>query len=200
MLQDNAACRNAECTGISRLADEELIEQISTTTTMPNKAYDELVKRHYSWVYRVCLIRLGNQSDAEDVAQDVFVRVQKHIRRFENRSAVRTWLYRIAQNQCNTFVSKNNRIVIESIEDYAENLKDVKTEISNTRRELTDETHYVISKLSEQCRAIIDLRFFQDLSLEEISEQLNIGLSAAKMRLYRSIKQFKNLYMEEIYS
>lgn len=196
MLQNNTACQIAEGIDIASLTDKELVEQISKCSTPPNKALDELVNRHYTWVYRICLMRLGNPSDAEDIAQEVFVRVQKHIRQFENRSAVRTWLYRIAQNQCNTFIKKNKSVVVECIEDYAEALKDTQVEVSNSKSELSEQINYLLTMLPTKCRVIIDMRFSQELSLEEISNQLNIGLSAAKMRLYRAQNQFKLIYAE----
>ncbi len=196
MLQNNTACQIAEGIDIASLTDKELVEQISKCSTPPNKALDELANRHYTWVYRICLMRLGNPSDAEDIAQEVFVRVQKHIQQFENRSTVRTWMYRIAQNQCNTFISNNIRVVIESIEDYTEILKDIKVEVSNSKSELSEQINYALSMLPKQCRAVIDMRFFQELSLQEISNHLNIGLSAAKMRLYRAQNKFKLIYAE----
>lgn len=183
---------------LSPKSDSELLLIIAEKNTFSAKALSEFTKRHYNWVYRVCLMRLGNHADALDVAQEVLIRVQKYAHRFENRSALRTWLYRIAQNQCNTFAAKFNDTMFKHIEDFTEILSDPHTENTQAAGELTDQIRHVLSKLSDQCKTMIELRFFYELSLEEISKQLNIGLSAAKMRLYRALAQFKSAYISEI--
>lgn len=178
----------------SAKSDALLVAQISDTNSS-NRALNELLERHYTWIFRICLMRLGNTADAQDVTQDVFLRVQKYAHRFENRSAVRTWLYRIAQNQCNTFTAKFKNISFENIENYSEMLLDDDTERKRVIDELSEQVNFAMSKMPHHCKTMIELRFYQGLSLEEISKRLNIGLSATKMRLYRAIDRFKAVYI-----
>ena len=198
MFVGNTARKLDNYEGFSGHTDTELVAQLAEDFRSSNNAMNELAKRHYTWIYRICLMRLGSTADAQDVTQDVLMRVHKYAHKFENRSAVRTWLYRIAQNQCNTFVAKFNRVDFESIDDFVEVLPDAQAERIHVANELTEQVYFIMSKLSSQCKTIIDLRFFQDLSLEEISNRLKIGLSTAKMRLYRALEQFKSIYSEEI--
>ncbi len=197
MFHGNTVRNIASDVNFDNSSDIELIELIANNTSSFNEALSELVKRHYTWIYRICLMRLGNPADAKDVSQDVLLRMQKYSHRFENRSSVRTWLYRIAQNQCNTYTAKLKQVNFECIDDFSNVLRDRHSERKHTTSELADQVSYVLSKLSDSNRTIIELRFFQDLSLDELSKHLNIKLSATKMRLYRALDQFKLIYAQE---
>ena len=64
--------------------------------------------------------------------------------------------------------------------------------------ELSDLMQHVLSKMTDKCHTIITMRFFYEMSIDEIAKTLNLGLSATKMRLYRALEQFKLIYMEEV--
>jgi RNA polymerase sigma-70 factor (ECF subfamily) len=175
-------------------SDEQLLKQMDNCNSSGKEA-NEFITRHYSWVHRICTMRLGCSADAQDVSQEVFMRVQKYARQFENRSAVRTWLFRIAQNQCNSYAAKFKHQAFENIEDYADLLVDTNTARTNITDELVEQVQHAMSEIPEPCKNIIELRFFHELTLEEISNRLNIGLSATKMRLYRALDQLRTAYV-----
>lgn len=159
-------------------------------------AFSELLLRHRAALVGHCAYRLGNRQDAHDVVQQTLLRAWLAIDRFEGRSAFRTWLFSIAENQCRTFAVKRMRYVQS---DHIEQLAELFLESSGSG--IADDcarkqaVTIVLDELGDKAREVLLLRFFQDCSLEDIAQRLDIGLSAAKMRLYRALEQFRVNYL-----
>jgi RNA polymerase sigma-70 factor (ECF subfamily) len=149
-----------------------------------------LLQRHHSALFTRCYVYLKNREDAEDTAQETELRVFRAIRNFRGDSSFRTWLFAIADRQCYDMVCKR---VKHMIDDHMRVLIEIHESSVN---KMTDETeshaivNLALSKLPEQVRDIIILRYYVDLSLYDISSMLGIGLSASKMRLYRALEKF----------
>jgi len=177
-------------------SDAELIVMVRERGLGWKLAFNVLLGRHRDWLLRHCVFRLGNRHDAQDVSQQVMLRAWQAIDRFEGRSAFRTWLYTIAENQCKSFAVKRVRYIQT---EHIERLIDLYLE--DTR--IPDEERYALNQavatalqnISDKAREVLLLRFYQECSLEEIAATLAISLSAAKMRLYRSLEQFRVAYL-----
>jgi len=184
---------------LSVYCDAELIALVRGRGLGWKLAFNVLLRRHRDWLVRHCAVRLGNRHDAQDVAQQVMLRAWKAIDRFEGRSAFRTWLYSIAENQCRSFIGKRMRYVqTEHIERLAD-LYLAGTSISDMERYAHKQAvATALQNVSDKAREVLELRFFQDCSLEEIATMLAISLSAAKMRLYRSLDQFRIAYFQVV--
>lgn len=163
-------------------------------------AFEELVKRYERYVFNISRRYLGSEDEAEDITQDVFVRVLHALPNFEGRSQFKTWLYRIVMNQCYTAVEKRQKLVYDSQHEDEESLLDnllVETQDPSTAYDMTEEADCVqktLSHMRSKESNILNLRFMGDLSLEEIANTLDTKLSATKMRFYRAMEQFKTLY------
>jgi len=138
---------------------------------------------------------LGSVQDAEEACQDAFLQVFHKLGQFECRSAFKTWLYRIVYNRCiesrrrDARRSENHAKLVEEITQ-----DDSAREDPDMKNALTGKVHEVIAKMSgEDCR-LVTLRYVSGLSLQEIADVLEIGLSATKMRLYRAQEKFKEIY------
>ena len=92
-------------------SDAELIVMVRERGLGWKLAFNVLLGRHRDWLLRHCVFRLGNRHDAQDVTQQVMLRAWQAIGRFEGRSAFRTWLYTIAENQCRSVAVKRMRYV-----------------------------------------------------------------------------------------
>ncbi len=180
-------------------SDAELIVMVRERGLGWKLAFNVLLGRHRDWLLRHCVFRLGNRHDAQDVTQQVMLRAWQAIGRFEGRSAFRTWLYTIAENQCRSFAVKRMRYVQT---EHIERLIDLYLEGAS----IPDEQRYALNQavatalqnVSDKAREVLLLRFFQECSLEEIATTLAISLSAAKMRLYRSLEQFRVAYLQVV--
>lgn len=177
--------------------DAELVALVRGRGLGWKLALGALLDRHRAWIFHFCLLRLGNHHDAQDATQEVVLRVCNAIVRFEGRSAFRTWLYRICENQCRTFAVRRARYVqVEHIEALIDLGRD---DLAAPEIDAISDRQLVIAILesvSPQSREVLQLRFFEDRSLDEIAGSLNISLSAAKMRLYRALDQFKARYLK----
>jgi len=180
-------------------SDGELIVMVRERGMGWKLAFNVLLGRHRDWLLRHCVFRLGNRHDAQDVTQQVILRAWQAIDRFEARSAFRTWLYTIAENQCRSFAVKRMRYIqTEHIEGLI-NLQHEGTGSSDVERYARNQAvATALHNVSDKAREVLLLRFFQECSLEEIALTLAISLSAAKMRLYRSLEQFRVAYLQVV--
>ena len=177
-------------------SDAELVELCKNEISSQNLiAYQELLRRHEALVFSTCINMLNNVQDAEEVCQDAFLQVYRKIDQFQGRSSFKTWLYRIVYNLClnrrKSCTARRNREATAG-ETY---VQEVETQqLSYFAATPDDRVSTALSKMAEKERQILRLRFVSDLNLNEISEFLDLGLSATKMRLYRAMDEFKRIY------
>jgi len=156
-----------------------------------------LLERYENALLRRCRYRLGNTHDAEDAVQETLLRAYKGIPGFEGKSSFRTWLYIIADNQCNTLASRRARYTMS---DHLCTLIEIHEDSTRNREAFEDkaQVNLALNTLPTKTKQILKMRYYLELSLEEIAHNLGIGLSAAKMRLYRAQDAFKHHYNDSI--
>lgn len=178
------------------LSDDELVARCKTELPYNVSAYRELLRRHEPLVYRSCLKMLGSVQDAEEACQDSFLQVFHKIVDFEGRSAFKTWLYRIVYNRC----LEARRKAARRNQHHAKMIEEVEhqklTNNKTSHDEVTGKVNEVISQMNGEESRLVTLRYVSGLSIQEIADVLDIGLSAAKMRLYRAQERFKEIYTE----
>ncbi len=177
------------------LSDDELVARCKAELPYNVNAYRELLRRHEPLVYRSCLKMLGSVQDAEEACQDSFLQVFHKISQFEGRSAFKTWLYRIVYNRCIETRRKDARRnqYHAKLKEEVEN-EELANSNPDSHNEITGRVHEVIAKMNGEERRLVTLRYISGLSIQEISDVLEIGLSATKMRLYRAQERFKEIY------
>ncbi|MCM8784024.1 MAG: sigma-70 family RNA polymerase sigma factor [Candidatus Omnitrophica bacterium] len=153
------------------------------------KAFEEIYRMTSAFVYNVALRITCNQQDAEEVTQDVFIKVYRNLKNFRFRSAFSTWLYRIAVN---TAINKYRRKVKEQNlnMEYKENVISASDEEKlNEALEKSDSKATVdrlLRLLDEKQRTCLILREIEGLSYEEIKEVLKIPINTVRTRLKRA--------------
>jgi len=165
-------------------------------------AFQELVERHKLSVLNLCLRFTGNKTDAEDLSQDVFIRIFQAAPTYEVRAAFTTWVYRITVNLCLNhqrrkkilqFFSLNHKSSPDSPFDDRE----PKTPISEhpdrefERKELQQLVQDAIQSLPESQKTVIILHRYQELSYQEIAAVLDTTVSAVESRLHRAKQNLK---------
>ncbi|MGB5494569.1 MAG: RNA polymerase sigma factor [Sedimenticolaceae bacterium] len=175
------------------LTDEQLVGVFQAGGPRARVVYSELARRHRPALVRRCRARLGNMADAEEAVQESLLRAYRGLLRFRRDACLRTWLFAIVDNQCNTLYVRRSRfalsdhlraLIVLHEESYRNPGHEGVFEQSSLVRE-------VLAELPSPSHDVLMLRFYRDLSLEDIAVTLGVGLSAAKMRLYRAIVQFK---------
>src|SRR5476649_2612128 len=155
----------------SKLSDTELIEQ---TLAGNQQAYADLVKRHQRFVFTLALRFAKNREDAEEIAQDCFIKAYRSLSSFQQQSKFSTWLYSIVYTTAMTFLRKK-RLDTSSIDDenvYLQ-IENQQGSFENNLAEKQSRSHYVnlaISQLLPDDATIITLFYTGEQSLEEIAE------------------------------
>ena len=182
--------------GLEDLPDEDIVAMCKQELPADLTAYRELLRRYEGLVYNTCQKLLGSRTDAEEVAQDALIQVFHKIHQFEGRSAFKTWLYKIVHNYCRNRISKIIR-KREGQTAYEAHAADTQSDVAvpDSQLELSAHVEEALSKLKDKDREIVILKFMSGLTLQEIADVLGVGLSAAKMRLYRALDEFKKAYV-----
>ncbi len=145
-------------------------------------AFEELVRRHRTRIYRVALRMLANPADAEDAAQDAFLQCWSALPRFRAESSFSTWVVQIATNRClNMLRSRRAEASAERTDARAARL----SEVVETRAEL-QALEAALVRLTPEQRAPLVLREFEGLSYEEIASVLEVTVPAVKGRIHRA--------------
>ena len=175
--------------------DAELVLSCQrTSATSLQGDYRRLYDRYKDRVYNVCFRITGNPSDALDASQETFGIVFRRIAEFRFESRFSSWVYRIAVNASIDVRrrARSRRLAsLDALQDgnaqhYDPTDRMDMPSVSASRRELEDEVQRAISRLSPKLRAIIVLRYTQNLSYEEVAETLRISLGTVKSRLARA--------------
>jgi RNA polymerase sigma-70 factor (ECF subfamily) len=154
------------------------------------QAFGELVRAHQNAVYNLSYRMLGERGEAEDAAQETFLRAYSHLDRYDPERPFRTWLLSIASNHCIDRLRKR-RLTWLSIEEPlpphpALNSDEAEPEDAVISSERSAAIQKMLSALSPEYRAVVVLRYWYDLSYIEIAEVLNTTESAVKSRLFRA--------------
>jgi RNA polymerase sigma-70 factor (ECF subfamily) len=158
--------------------------------------YARLVETYYEMVYRLAFKMLGNSQDAEDILQETFIKAYRNLDRFDGRSSLSTWLYRIATNEALMFLRrrKPDSFSIDEPMDTDEGEMEPKQIIDwccmpEEEMMSTEAQAYLdkaIQTLSPNLRAVFILRDIQGLSTKETAAVLDLSESAVKTRLSRA--------------
>ncbi len=164
-------------------------------------AYRELVDRYKTMVFTLALRILRNKEDAEEVAQDTFMKAYKGLSSFQGDSKFSTWLYKIAYRASLDHLKKNNRRIDQNSMDvsnahYLKAAGDITDEM--VHKERVTIIKQAIEALSPRDSAIITLFYMEERSLKEIAEVLGLSAAVIKVRLFRSRKQLATILQHKL--
>ena len=148
----------------------------------------DFVKNNQEKLYRVAFSYSRNEEEALDLIQEAITKALKNIDKLKEKEYIKTWFYRILINECLQYIKKNKRIItcelqeIENKIEWNDNITTEGIDIYNN-----------IQKLNEKVRTVIILRFFEDMKIEEIATITKTNVNTVKSRLYKGLKELKNL-------
>ena len=159
-------------------------------------AYAELLDRYKDSVYYLLLKMVNSKDDAEDLTIEAFGKAFKNIGQYTPNFAFSTWLFRIATNNCIDFIRKKRATTLSLDRNFTndngdEMTMDVRSDGLDPEENLIKKQKGVlmrsmVEKLKPRYRILIELRYFQELSYEEIAEQLDLPIGTVKAQLFRS--------------
>ena len=193
--------------GDTELSDEALIARCQKELPLNTRSYELLVQRHMDHVYTMVHRMIPNREDAEDVTQDIFIKVYHTLASFEHKSSFSTWLHRITVNHAIDASQKLKRRGVHlftATDDKEVQIVQADTQTSSQpgpeERALQKEQRECINRVfqaldREQMRVLV-MRDVEDFSYEEIASSLEVGLSAVKMRIHRARLAFQHLFLQ----
>lgn len=181
MLIQPITSATARAAALADMDDEALLARMKQDDAA---AYRQLVERHVDRAYAIALRVLGNQADAEDVAQECLVKVWTHRQNWQDGKAkFSTWLYRVVVNRC---IDLRRRPTNDCIDDVPEPMDDEADSVTSIHRgQVYGKLSDAMGRLPEQQRLALTLSYFDDLGNAEIAEIMQTTVSAVESLLKR---------------
>jgi len=159
------------------------------------KAYADLMHRYKDSIYFMVLKMVNNKEDANDLTVETFAKAFEKLDKYQPEFAFSTWLFRVATNNCIDFIRKK-KLTTMSIHGMTDDEGEDKTlqikadvlnpEETSIKKQQTEELKGLIENLPLRYRNLITLRYFDELSYEEIAQQLELPLGTVKAQLFRA--------------
>lgn len=177
------------------LEDSELLEKIRNPDTR-NYGFNLLVRAYQQRIYWLVRKMVIDHDDADDLTQEVFIKVHKSIDNFRADSQLYTWVYRIATNECLTFLNKKRRRFFLPIEDVG---KELSTKLDSSSHVTGDEIQLKLQKallkLPDKQRLVFNMKYSEDMSYEAIAEITGTSVGALKASFHHAVKKVEH-YLE----
>ena len=191
-------------TGLSDKARHDL-KVIDRALHGDSKAYTELLTRYRDSVYYVLLRMVNNPSDAEDLTIEAFGKAFHNLSKYVPSHAFSTWLFRIATNNCIDFMRKKSQSPRPLDQDEGEEDEMEATVASDMRlpdevmmdRETAASLNRIVKSLKPRYRRLIELRYFEDYSYEDIATELSLPIGTVKARLFRAKVLIANMVQDK---
>jgi RNA polymerase sigma-70 factor, ECF subfamily len=178
------------------ISDEKLIQKALGGS---QRSWLTLVQRHEKMIYNFCLRMTRNPSDAMDLMQEVFLLVYRHLPSYQGDGRFRAWMMRIATNKTIDFIRQRSRSPSIVDDEYAEaqflaheapapnNPEWVCAHDSDNRH-----IQLALQTLSPDQRVVVELKFFQQFTFEDISQQTGVPINTVKSRFYMALDKMKS--------
>lgn len=172
-----------------------MAEGILTKEESSEELFESLIEKHYNQIVKLALMYVKDREMAEDIAQDVFLKVYKNLKKFKKQSGYYTWIYRIAVNQCKDYLKSSG---------YQKTVPLMETSIVDSKDPLDIAMHHweqewlidCIDHLSPMLKQVIILYYYNDMTTVEISAITKAKESTVRTRLTRARGLLKEMLDE----
>lgn len=183
-----------------RLSDTELARRVRAGD---RSAYRRLVDRHAPMVFRLTRRFAKEPADAEDLAQDIFVKAYRAIDRFTDHTDFSAWLYTIGVNHCRDYAKNVRRQVdplsrVESAERRPEMREAAQQELSMERSERAEQLRSALDQLSPDYATAFLMKYEEGLQYRDMADRLDATVGALKVRVHRARKELQEILGEAI--
>ena len=190
-----AACEPQTATSVSRAVGGEERLLVRAAQNGDKAAFETLVRRHQHRVFAVARGILKRQEDVEDIAQQVFVKAYFSLKRFDQRAAFSTWLYKITVNECWDLLRKRKARPLVYESDFSEeqsrqygapDREVAQGPDTSERMAMRERLEGMLSQLEQRDRAMLVLKEVEGFSVEEIADSMGLNANTVKVRLFRA--------------
>lgn len=162
-------------------------------------AFNQLIRKYQERVYWHIRKMVIDHEDANDITQDVFIKAFKALSKFKGDSQLFTWLYRIATNECLNFLKKKNKRSFFSIQNEDLNLENkLKSGSYIDGDEAQMKLQLALLKLPEKQRLVFNMKYFEDMKYEEISQVLKTSVGGLKASYHHATKKIEEYIKSDL--
>jgi RNA polymerase sigma factor (sigma-70 family) len=179
------------------LSDDTLMQSVARNE---ESALRMLIERHQSWVFSLLISIVRNQQHAEDLTQEVFWRARLHAGKYQSQGEFASWLKRIAINAALDFLRGERKFVAVGLENVENTLADERSSspvaalLTSTLRE---EVRTAIQSLPDDQRLVVVMRYFGDMSLQDIAWAMKCPLGTVKSRLFHALRRIRQIFTRD---
>lgn len=178
-----------------QISDKVLLEKFQDENSR-NFAFNQLIRKYEVKVYHLIRKMVIDHDDAHDLTQETFIKVWNNLHRFREQSQLYTWIYRIAVNESLAFLGNKRRKFFLPINDISKELSNKLDNGGFSGDEIQLKLQKALLKLPDKQRLVFNMRFYDDMSYEEISEVLGTSVGALKASYHHAAKKIE-LYVQE---
>ena len=174
------------------MEDEELLNKIRNPDTR-NYGFNLLVREYQKRVYWHVRKMVIDHDDADDLTQEVFIKIHRYIHNFREDSSLFTWIYRIATNECLSFLKKKKLRFMLPIGDVEGELSaKLETTPGLSADEIQLKLQKALLKLPDKQRMVFNMKYFEDMPYEQISEITGTSVGALKASYHHAVKKIED--------
>ena len=180
------------------LEDKELLEKLKDGETR-NYGFNLLVRKYQERIYWHIRKMVIDHEDADDLVQEVFIKVHNNIHKFREDARLYTWIYRIATNECLTFLNKKKKRFFLPIGDVAAELSkklDNSSMIDGDAIEI--KLQKALLKLPDKQRLVFNMKYFEEMKYEDISKITDTSVGALKASYHHAVKKIEELMQADL--
>jgi len=179
----------------THVEDEEILRKFQDEKTR-NEAFNLLLAKYQQKIYWHIRRMVIDHDDADDLSQDVFVKVWKNLPGFRSDAQLYTWMYRIATNECITFLNKKKQKNNISLDDVDYELADTLSESSYfTGDQIQRKLQQALLTLPEKQKLVFNMKYYEDMKYEEISQVLGTSVGALKASFHLAVKKIETFLL-----
>ena len=200
--------KDIEISHLSEKAKKDYQLVISATENKDQQAFSELMDRYKDAIYFMLLKMVNNKDDAEDLTIEAFGKAFNRLNQYTPNYAFSTWLFKIASNNCIDFLRKKKKNVMSidnrmSNKDGDEIMIELKSDgMTPEQKTMRDQKiqlmRFFVKKLKPRYETLVEMRYFKEMSYEEISTELGLPLGTVKAQLFRAREFLYNLMKHNI--
>jgi len=175
-------------------SDAELLVEFRNPATR-EKAFTSMIKKYQEKLYWHVRRMVIEHEDANDVLQNVFIRVWNGLENFREESQLYTWLYRIATNECLTYIEQQKKRTAVSLNEMESGLSNkIKADKHFDANRLEWKLQLAIQQLPEKQRIVFNLRYYDEMPYEEMSRVLETSEGALKASYHHAVKKIEDYF------
>lgn len=179
------------------IQDEKILSLVQNSNTL-DEGFKLLMNTYQKRLYHHIRSIVNSHDDTDDVLQNTMIKVFKNIKKFEGRSNLYTWLYRIATNESTSFLNTNNRknSFVDNVE--VETFSIATEDYNGLNGEYIKNVLYkAIKELPEKQKVVFSLRYFEEMSYKDMSEVLDTSVGALKASYHHAVKKIEK-YIKQV--